>query len=108
MGIVKVEKQIKVHKDGRVFEALALFDTGSRRSYFSKDFAEKIGYEPYKEPKDVPLSVKGKNASSILAVSIIATGAVTAYIASTPKVLTPLSNVNFRFLFSIKAEGYLQ
>ena len=65
MGIVKVEKQIKVHKDGRVFEALALFDTGSRRSYFSKDFAEKIGYEPYKEPKDVPTAVKGQYAKVI-------------------------------------------
>jgi hypothetical protein len=58
--MVKVEKKVKVHKDGKVLEALALFDTGSRRSYFSKGFAEKIGYEPYREPKEVPLAVKGK------------------------------------------------
>ena len=58
--MVRVEKRIKVHKDGRILEATALFDTGSRRSYFSKEFAEKIGYEPYKEPKEVPLAVKGK------------------------------------------------
>jgi hypothetical protein len=58
--MVKAEKKIKVHKDGRVLEAHALFDTGSRRSYFSKEFAEKIGYEPYREPKEVPLAVKGR------------------------------------------------
>jgi hypothetical protein len=48
--MVKVEKKVKVHKDGKVLEAQALFDTGSRRSYFSKEFAEKIGYEPYEKP----------------------------------------------------------
>jgi len=58
--VVKVEKRIRVHKDGKVVEAVALFDTGSRRSYFSKEFAEKIGYEPYEKPKEVPLAVKGK------------------------------------------------
>jgi hypothetical protein len=63
--MVKVEKRIKVHKDDKVLEATALFDTGSRRSYFSKEFAEKIGYEPYKESKKVPLAVKGKFANVI-------------------------------------------
>jgi predicted aspartyl protease len=58
--VVKVEKRVRVHKDGKVVEVIALFDTGSRRSYFSKEFAEKIGYEPYKEPKEVPLAVRGK------------------------------------------------
>lgn len=32
--MVKVEKKIKIHKDGKVVEALALFDNGSRRRYF--------------------------------------------------------------------------
>lgn len=63
--MVEVEKRIRVHKDGRVFEALALFDTGSRRSYFSKEFAEKIGFEPYDTPKEIPLAVKGKHAKLI-------------------------------------------
>jgi len=63
--MVKVEKKIKVHKDSKVVEALALFDTGSRRSYFSKDFAEKIGYELYEKPKKIPLAVKGKYAKLI-------------------------------------------
>jgi len=63
--MVKVEKKIRVHKDGKVVEALASFDTGSRRSYFSKDFAERIGYEPYEEPKEIPLAVKGKYAKVI-------------------------------------------
>jgi hypothetical protein len=48
-----------LHKGGRVLEALALFDAGSRRSYFSKDFAEKIGYEPYEKPREVLLAAKG-------------------------------------------------
>ena len=60
--MVKVEKKIRVHKGEKVVEALALFDTGSRRSYFSKDFAERIGYEPYEKPKKAPLAVKGKYA----------------------------------------------
>jgi len=60
MEMVRVEKRIRVHKDGRVVEALALFDTGSRRSYFSRELAEKIGYEAYSEPKNVPLTMKDR------------------------------------------------
>ena len=41
--MVRVEKRIKVHREGKVFEVTALFDTGSRRSYFSRNFAEKWG-----------------------------------------------------------------
>ena len=63
--MVEVEKRIKVHKDGKVVEGVALFDTGSRRSYFSKNLAEKIGYEPYPKPKEIPLAVKGKYANLI-------------------------------------------
>jgi hypothetical protein len=62
---MRVEKRIKVHKEGRVLEASALFDTGSRRSYFSKESAEKIGYEPLKEPKEIPLAAKGRTARLI-------------------------------------------
>lgn len=40
-GMVETEKKIKVHKNGKILEATALFDTGSRMSYFSRDFAEK-------------------------------------------------------------------
>jgi len=63
--MVRVEKRIKVHREGKVFEATALFDTGSRRSYFSKEFAEKLGFEPYRELKEVALAVKGKTAKLI-------------------------------------------
>ena len=63
--MVRVEKRIRVHREGRVFEAMALFDTGSRRSYFSKDFAEKLGFKPYEEPREVALAVKGKTARLI-------------------------------------------
>jgi hypothetical protein len=63
--MVKVEKRVKVHKDGRVFEARTLFDTGSKGSYFSKLFAEKLGYEPLKEPRRIPLAVRGKYAELI-------------------------------------------
>jgi len=63
--MVEVEKRIRVYKDDKVVEAVALFDTGSRRSYFSKDFAEKIGYEPRRKPEEIPLAVKGKNAKLV-------------------------------------------
>jgi predicted aspartyl protease len=63
--MVKVEKKVKVHKDGRIFEARTLLDTGSRGSYFSKSFAEKLGYEPLKEPRKIPLAVRGKYAELI-------------------------------------------
>jgi len=63
--MVKVEKKIRVHRGKTVVEALALFDTGSRGSYFSKELAEKIGYEPHKEPKEIPLAVRGKSAKLI-------------------------------------------
>ena len=63
--MVKVEKKIRVHRNKTVVEALALFDTGSRGSYFSKELAEKIGYEPHKEPKEIPLAVRGKSAKLI-------------------------------------------
>ncbi len=63
--MVKVEKRIKVHREGKVFEVTALFDTGSRRSYFSRNFAEKLGFEPYREPREVALAVKGKTAKLI-------------------------------------------
>jgi hypothetical protein len=64
-GRIKVERRIKVHRDGKIVEARALFDTGSRGSYFSKDFAKKIGYEPYEKPKEIPLAVKNKTANLI-------------------------------------------
>jgi hypothetical protein len=61
--MVEVESKIKVYKDGKAIEGIALFDTGSGRSYFSKDFAKKIGYELYPEPKKI--AVRNKNADLI-------------------------------------------
>ena len=63
--MAKVRKGIKVHRGGKTLEAEVLFDTGSRGSYFSRNFAEKIGYEPYERPKEIPLAVKGKHAKLI-------------------------------------------
>jgi hypothetical protein len=37
-----------VHKDGRILEATALFDTGSRRSYFSRESLKKSDMSPIK------------------------------------------------------------
>jgi len=44
---------------------MTLFDIESRRSYFNKDFAEKIGYEPRKESGKTPLAVKSKYSKLI-------------------------------------------
>lgn len=63
--MVRVERRIRIHKDGKVVEAKALFDTGSRGSYFSREFAEKIGYEVLREPRLISLAVKGKYAKLI-------------------------------------------
>ena len=63
--MVEVESRIKVHREGRTVEGVALFDTGSGRSYFSIEFAEKIGYVPYSEPKKIPLATRNKYASLI-------------------------------------------
>ena len=63
--MVKVEKIIRVHKDGKVVEVKALFDTGSKGSYLSKNVAERIGYETFKESKRIPLAVKDKYAKLI-------------------------------------------
>lgn len=56
--MVKVEKKIKIHKDEKIVEAKALFDMGSRGSYFGRE-AGKIGYEPLKGPKKGSFSSKG-------------------------------------------------
>jgi hypothetical protein len=63
--MVRVEKEIRIHKGGRVVRARALFDTGSRGSYFSDKLAEKIGYEPYEVAREVGLAVEGKTARVI-------------------------------------------
>ena len=63
--MVKVQEKINVHKDGKIIEGAALFDTGSGRSYFSQEFGEKIGYELYPEPKKVLLAIKKKSAELV-------------------------------------------
>jgi hypothetical protein len=63
--MVKVEKIVRVIKEDKLLEVLALFDTGSRRSYLSRNLAEKIGYEPLMEPKMILLAVEGKYAELV-------------------------------------------
>lgn len=70
--MVKVEKKVRVHKDGKVVEARALFDPGSRSSYFNREFAEEIGFEVFEEPREIPLAVRGKYGKLV--------GDVTVYI----------------------------
>ena len=41
---------------------IALFDTGSARSYVAKDVADKLGYESYPQPIKVPLAVENYEA----------------------------------------------
>jgi len=63
--VVRVEKEIRIHKGGKVVKARALFDTGSRGSYFSDKLAREIGYEPYEVAREVGLAVEGKTARVI-------------------------------------------
>jgi predicted aspartyl protease len=63
--MVKVEKIVRVIKEDKLLEVLALFDTGSRRSYLSRNLAEKIGYEILREPKMIPLAVEGRYAELV-------------------------------------------
>jgi hypothetical protein len=63
--MVKVERRIRAHKDGRMVEAKALFDTGSRGSYFSRRLAEKMRFEVQKGPREVPLAVGGMYAELV-------------------------------------------
>jgi hypothetical protein len=63
--MVKVEKIVRVIKEDKLLEVLALFDTGSRRSYLSRNLAEKIGYEPLRESKMIPLAVEGEYAELV-------------------------------------------
>jgi hypothetical protein len=63
--MVKVEKIVRVIKEDKLLEVLALFDTKSSRSYLSRNLAEKIGYEPLMEPKMILLAVEGKYAELV-------------------------------------------
>jgi len=63
--VVRVEKEIRIHRGRKVVEARALFDTGSRGSYFSDKLAREIGYEPYEVAREVGLAVEGRTAKAI-------------------------------------------
>jgi len=63
--MVKVRDRIGIYKDGKIFEVVALFDTGSGKTYLGHSIAERIGYEKYDEPIKVPLAVKEKEAEVI-------------------------------------------
>jgi len=63
--MVKVRDKVKVYKDHRSIEVLALFDTGAGKSYLNEKVAERLGYEPYPEPIRVPLAVEDKYAEVV-------------------------------------------
>lgn len=63
--MVKVRDRIKVHKDDKCLEVVALFDTGSGKTYLNDRIAERIGYEKYPEPRKVPLAVEDKEAEVV-------------------------------------------
>ena len=63
--MVKVHDKIRIHKEDKVLDVSALFDTGSGKSHLSESVAEKVGYEKYPEPIRVPLAVKEKEAELI-------------------------------------------
>jgi len=63
--MVKVRDKVRVYKEDKILDVLALFDTGSGKSYLSESVAEKVGYEKYPKPVRVPLAVKEKEAEVI-------------------------------------------
>ena len=63
--LVKVRDSIKVYRNGRCLEVVALFYTGAGGSYLSERVAEKIGYERYPQPRKVPLAVREKEAEVV-------------------------------------------
>lgn len=63
--MVKVRDKIKLYRDAKSLEVIALFDTGSARSYVAKGVADKLGYEPYPQPIKVPLAVENYEAEVI-------------------------------------------
>lgn len=46
-------------------EVLALFDSGSRRTYIDEEVAEELGFDRYPEPRHIQLAVKGRKALAI-------------------------------------------
>lgn len=63
--MVKVCDKIKVHRDGKFVEVVALFDTGAGGSYLNDKVAENVGYEKYSPPVRIPLAVKEKEAEVV-------------------------------------------
>ena len=60
--MTQVKEKIKILTGEKTMELTALFDTGSTLTYISERAAEKIGFNPYPEPKTVPLAVLDKEA----------------------------------------------
>ena len=60
--MVKTRDRVLLYKDAKSLEVIALFDTGSARSYVAKDVADRLGYEPYPQPIKVPLAVENYEA----------------------------------------------
>lgn len=63
--MVKVRDRIRIYKNDKRLEVIALFDTGSGKTYLNDRVAEKIGYEMYPESRKVPLAVENKEAEVI-------------------------------------------
>lgn len=63
--MTRVNGKLKIRNGEKWIETTALFDTGSTLTYISEEVAEKIGFNPYPEPKTVPLAVTDKKAEVI-------------------------------------------
>lgn len=63
--MTRVNGKLKIRNGEKWIETAALFDTGSTLTYISEEVAEKIGFNPYPEPKTVPLAVIDKKAEVI-------------------------------------------
>ena len=62
---MQVRDKIKVCKDGKCIEVIALFDTGADISVISEKVAEKLGFNKYKEPISIGSAYKGKEGQEV-------------------------------------------
>lgn len=62
---MQVRDKIKICKDGKCIEAIALFDTGADVSVVSESLAKKLGFNRYEEPISIGSAYRGKEGQEV-------------------------------------------